>query len=237
VSGTLAATGMTVASLPVGSTNIPGWTIVQAEVAWGTNSNPFQIVTPYGGCFLDLTGFHDGKPYGGVRQVVNTVPNQALHLTFSLGSQQDSSSFRGPVSAAVILAGQTNEFTFSIPDSTNNWGDFTLEFTAQSSSTPLTIAGTATAGGHFIGLDNISVTPLAPQFQIATAARDGNNLLLSYNSDLNANYFIETRTNLTKGGWETLLNPRLVGTGGLLQVVLTNAFDLPRRFYRLEKVQ
>src|SRR4051812_895346 len=69
--------------LLVGSTAMTGWTVVSDEIGWARNDNPF---VPNGATdgqfFLDLTGFSDSPPHGGVRQTVATVPGQAYVLQF-----------------------------------------------------------------------------------------------------------------------------------------------------------
>jgi hypothetical protein len=146
-------------SLAVGSTAIPGWTVTTAEIAFGTNG-VYGLATPYGSQFLDLTGYHDSVPYGGVTQNIATTIGASYSLAFSLGADQSSSIYSGPVSAMASAGGTSQAFTFApAANSTGNvWQAFGLNFTATSSSTPITIIGTQTAGGQFIGLDNVSVT-------------------------------------------------------------------------------
>jgi len=75
-------------SLPVSSTAIPGWTVVSGETIWGSDGNIFGPNTPYGSFFLDLTGYHDLAPYGGVTQTLPTVPGTDYRVSVSLGQYE-----------------------------------------------------------------------------------------------------------------------------------------------------
>ncbi|MDQ6861308.1 MAG: DUF642 domain-containing protein [Verrucomicrobiota bacterium] len=156
--------------LPNGSTAITGWTVINDQLAWGVfpNSAPaVSPITPFDGrFFLDLQG--DGlfnPPYGGVMQAVATVVGQVYHFTMNLGTQQDATSpfTHGPVSVQASAGSISSVFTFD-PSATSGtqWGEFGFDFTATSTSTNLSIIGTNTAGGAFIGLDLVSLTAVRP---------------------------------------------------------------------------
>ena len=166
-------------SLAVGSTAIPGWTVTNAEIALGMNGI-FGLATPYGSQFLDLTGYHDSVPYGGVTQDIATTTGASYHLSFSLGADQSSDIYAGPVSAAASAGGGSQVFTFTPPPGSagNQWGTFGLDFIATGSTTPITIIGTQSTGGQFIGLDNVSVTPNAPVPEASTTISLGLLLML-----------------------------------------------------------
>ena len=149
-------------SLGVDSTAISGWTVTNAEIALLTNGN-YGLATPYGSYFLDLTGYHDSLPYGGVTQNIATTSGTYYSLSFSLGADQSDSRYSGPVSATASAGGASQSFTFTpaVGSTGNQWGTFGFSFLATSASTPITIIGTQSTGGQFIGLDNVSVTPAA----------------------------------------------------------------------------
>ena len=133
ISNTFVADGYNSMSLPPGSTVIPGWATTNAELDWISSRNPFGLATPFGSFFLDLTGYHDSFPYGGVTQVLPTIAGQAYQLSFSVGQDQQVSGFRGPVSvAATIGAVTTGTYTFAPAGSSGNeWSAFQVDFTAQ----------------------------------------------------------------------------------------------------------
>lgn len=141
--GTFVADGNQVMSLLPGSTVIPGWTTKDSELAWLTNG-AVGLVSPAGGFFLDLSGYHDGPPYAGLTQTIATVPGQSHRLSLSLGAYQFSSRLQGPVSVSVTAGTAGRSLTFNpAPFGTvgHDWGTFTWEFLAEASSTAVTITG------------------------------------------------------------------------------------------------
>ena len=163
--------------LPIGSTAITGWTVVNDSLAWGTLPNSaagVNPVTPFDGTFfLDLQG--DGlfsAPYGGVMQNLTTVSGQQYHLAFNLGTEQSPASpaTHGPISVVATAGSTSLPFTFDPGGTGTQWGEFGFDFTASSSSTPISIVGTATAGGAYIGLDLVSVTPVPEPSTVALSA-------------------------------------------------------------------
>jgi hypothetical protein len=149
-----------VMTLPVGSTLMTGWTITGGETAWGRNDNPFVGAAATNGNFLlDLTGFHDSIPYGGVSQTFDTVAGTSYSIGFDLITQENSGIYKGPVAVQASVGGAPQTFTFTPPVGSTGIqsGHFTLPFTATGPSTTLTIQGTLATGGQFIGLDNVTL--------------------------------------------------------------------------------
>lgn len=138
------------ASLPSGSTVITGWTTISNELAVINNANVFGIVAQSGTKSLDLTGYHDASPYGGIQQSLNTISGQNYTLSFWLGSAG------GNASVAVGTGGAPTTFTNAGTGAF--WQQFTQNFTA-SGPTVLSFTGTAASGGGtYIGLDHVTVT-------------------------------------------------------------------------------
>ena len=173
--GTFVNNGNGAQSLPVGSTAITGWTTTNAELAWITTLNSYGLATPYGSFFLDLTGYHDSSPYGGVTQSIATTNGTSYHLSFALGTNQNNSNYAGPVGATASAGGTSQSFTFTPAAGSvgNQWGTFGFDFTATGASTPITLTGVLSTGGQYIGLDNISVTPNAPVPEASTTVSLG----------------------------------------------------------------
>jgi len=142
----------------VGSTAIPGWKVISYSISWIPQPNPWQLTTPYGSMFLDLTGSHDNGFYGGISQSIATSPSQTYRLSLSLGSQQDQANLAGPMSVIVNAGASSQPFTLTPSGTGNQWGTFSFDFIATSSSTLISIAGTRSGGGAYLGLDNIQVT-------------------------------------------------------------------------------
>jgi hypothetical protein len=134
------------------SNTMGGWTVVSNQLAWIGASNPFALSASNGTYFLDLTSYYDAGIYGGVTQTINTVAGATYQLSFDLGgSPQYGSSDSIQASAGSIIN------TYSINASINNqWNNETLNFTANDSSTVISLIGLS--GGYYIGLDNVSVT-------------------------------------------------------------------------------
>ena len=84
--GTFTPDGNQVDSLPVNSTTMTGWTVVNGSLAWINSPNPFGINAQDGSKFLDLTDYRDAAPFGGVLQTVSTCVGCGYQLTFYLGS-------------------------------------------------------------------------------------------------------------------------------------------------------
>jgi hypothetical protein len=147
------ATGAT--QLNVGATNITGWTTISAELAWIGTGNPYNIVAPDGVRSLDLTGYHDSAPYGGVSQSIATQPGATYNLTFLIGA------FGGNTSQITATAGgtvQTLSFTGIPTNTANQWNSVGFNFVASGASTTISLVGASTTQGIYLGLDNASVT-------------------------------------------------------------------------------
>jgi hypothetical protein len=222
-------------SLAPGSTNIAGWLTTGAEIAWVTNTNPLGLSTPYGSMFVDLTGFHDSIPYGGIQQTAATLPGQNYTLTFSLGVDQSNGAYSGPVSVvASISPGMVATTTAAGGD----WQTFGFTLLANSAATPLTLLGASTVGGQYIGLGNVSVTPAAPALMITSVQSAlGTDLILGFDSQLGKTYAVQSTLEVSSGAWVTLAGTTNAGTGGTVLVTLTNALSGGARFYRIEQMQ
>jgi hypothetical protein len=146
-------------SLPDGSEAIAGWTVfgglASDGVAWLANGDSYGVSTRYGSDFLDLTGYHDAKPYFGVEQTIKTVVGQTYDLTFHLGVDNGSSLYSGPISVTAAAGATSKDFTFGPQGAGNVWKAFTLAFTATSTRTLISIQGLS--GDQYIGLDAVSV--------------------------------------------------------------------------------
>lgn len=224
-------------SLPAASTNIPGWTTTTAELAWVNNMNTFGAATPFGAQSLELTGYHDGPPYAGVTQTTSTTPGQNYRLTLSLGSNADYPGAGGQKSVSVCASSVCTNLTF-IPTNTsgNQWGLVAFNFTANSTSTVVTITGLV-ASGIYLGLDNVSVmpdfaTPVSPP-RIIAVEKLGSDLRLSFTSATGKNYAIQSRATVESGEWTTLVGTTNAGTGGMVQTTVTNALTQPQQCYRV----
>lgn len=146
-------------SLPVGSTYLDGWTVLLAEIAHCVDCADFGSAgggsASEGQRSLDLTGYHDASPYGGVRQVFTTVPGQQYQVSFDVGARQGTSAVQLTIGSTVASG------TSFSGGSQIVWTPSSAWFTASDPSTALELIGTqASWGGIFIGLDHVVVTPV-----------------------------------------------------------------------------
>jgi hypothetical protein len=155
--------------LTSGATGIPDWTNVSgfANEFWFVGSpNDYSLTqSPGNGSSyaVDLTGQANDKPYGGIEQVITTIPGVTYDLTFDLGA---SLEYNGPgLNAAALTASATGGvldasqlFTLA-PTTYNQWQTESLMFTADSSSTTIEFLGDSAYTSEYTGLDNVSVAP------------------------------------------------------------------------------
>jgi hypothetical protein len=139
-------------SLAVGSTAMPGWTVVNGTLAWIGPTNTFGLTAQNGSYFLDLTDYRDHSPYGGVSQTIATTAGGHYALTFYLGS---STQYGVPDSIFASAGTGSGTFTSTNPTLNNFWQLETLLFTATGPSTLISLVGNS--GNQYIGLDNVAV--------------------------------------------------------------------------------
>ncbi len=145
-----------------------GWTVINNNgtttndgfnVGWLGNGS-FGVSTPFGTDFIDLTGDTDTAPFDGVEQTISTVAGQSYALTFDLGVEPGSPVQAGPISVDASAGSSSTTFTDDGTSGTTTadgtvWTGETLDFTAASTSTVISIIGET--GTDFIGVDNVSV--------------------------------------------------------------------------------
>ncbi len=107
-----------------------------------------------------MAGSSNRFPYGGVSQTINTVTGHQYTLSLSTGLL--NRTYPGLVSVSATAGSSSQTFTFNSSEPGNQWGDFSLDFTAIGTSTAIFIIGTSRANGGYIGLDNVSVVRSVP---------------------------------------------------------------------------
>ena len=225
--------------LPLGSTTIPGWTVVSAALLWGNidlNGTvlPSGAGTPFGHFYVDLTGWLDTQPFAGVTQTIATTPNQTYQLSFALGTVENDYRWRGPVSVTVSAGSTSNVFTYTPSGTDWQWRTFNWNFTAVSASTPVTITGTSTTA-NLIALDNVSVGP-APAFNISAFGISGNQVRFNFPGYFGQGYVIESSAGLSTGAWATVPGTAITGSGVPIQVTIPIAQGQSRQFFRVRKL-
>jgi hypothetical protein len=147
--------------VPPGGTSITGWTVVTNNVSPVSNVNSFGLSAQDGVFSLDLQGYADGFPYGGVTQNLATIIGAEYELRFWIGVHNSIPVGVGPASVLAAAGGTSQTFTTSLSAAGQQWQEFTLPFTATGAVTPITLSGILTTGGAYIGLDNVSVELVA----------------------------------------------------------------------------
>lgn len=148
----------------LGSTLIPDWTIVGYPgyniALIGPKNSPVQASV--GSQFIDLTGT-SYNPIGlGLSQTINTVAGMRYSLGFDIGNSTIPSS--GAFSSVKAIAGGASQvFTHTGNDGPSSWRHFSFDFTATGATTDITFL--SAGGGHYIGLDNVSVMAAVPEPQ------------------------------------------------------------------------
>jgi hypothetical protein len=140
--------------LTIGATDMTGWTVKVADLAWIGPSNPFHLTASQGGYFLDLSGYHDSMPYAGVQQTVATIIGAQYRLSFDIGTDPAYDSAGVGVTVTGVIA--PNPFV-STPSTPNRWQTFTFDFTAASTSTTIELDGYGTTNEKYVGLDNVGL--------------------------------------------------------------------------------
>ena len=155
------------AQLTGASTTLTGWSIVGGEIAVLKSPNPYNLTASDGANFLDLAGYSNaGFPKGVAQVLTGLSAGQSYALSMDLGIRNGpcvsgGSNCDGPIQVSASVAGTSQTFTHSSATPGNVWDRFTLTFVAGAPSESLTIQGVGLpAGNQYIGLDNISVSPV-----------------------------------------------------------------------------
>jgi len=138
-----------------GDTAMTGWTVINGDLAWIGPANPFGLSAVNGSYFLDLTGYSDNLPFGGVTQSIATILGANYSLTFALGG---STAYGVPNSLTACAGATCSPFLINATG-TNDWATETLNFVG--TGNPMAISLTGLAGSKYIGLDNVSVDLLS----------------------------------------------------------------------------
>jgi len=157
--GAFVADGNGAMSLFPGDTSITGWTVSTSELAWITTPNNFSLVASDGVFSLDLAGYDDAAPYGGVEQSVTTTIGNEYLLTFDLGTFGT-----GTIASILVTAGGTSDtLSATATIAGTEWHAQSFSFVATSTNTLLSLVGTTASGnGIYIGLDNLLLTDQGP---------------------------------------------------------------------------
>jgi hypothetical protein len=172
-------------NLVVGSTALTDWNVTSGALAWIKNGNPFgtpPLSASDGQYFLDLAGYHDNQPYGGVAASTSivTLIGQQYRVQFDLGSDSRYNTASPSVQVNVTGIPSATFTAGPIGQVINRWESFGLVFTATSANTTLSFAGVGADNQAYVGLDNVSLIAVPePTTMIAGAL-----LLLPFGASL-----------------------------------------------------
>jgi hypothetical protein len=95
--------------------------------------------------------------------------------------------------------------------------------------------GTPFPGDNFKMLIQGTTVPDSPALEIAAVAIAGKDLRFSFLTSAGRSYLLESRDELASGVWAEVPGTTSPGSGGTLQVTISNAFGQPRQFYRVKQ--
>jgi hypothetical protein len=149
------------------STTLTGWTIVGGEIAVLRVPNAYNLTASEGSNFLDLAGYSNAGFPKGISQVLSGLSaGQTYTLAMDLGIRNGAcvsggNNCRGPIQVSANVAGTSQTFTHASSADGNVWARFSTDFVASGPSAVLTIRGVSLpAGNQYVGLDNVSVSPI-----------------------------------------------------------------------------
>jgi hypothetical protein len=143
-------------ALDTGSTYLDEWTVFKSQIAHVRTAD-FPFLLPQQGTLsLDLTGYNDEAPYGGVMQTITTVPGYLYTLTFHIAARNGQTTLR-------VTAGNLNENVSVTAAQDQVWQLVSRQFIALSPTTNVQFVGvSASSASTYIGLDNVSVDEIGP---------------------------------------------------------------------------
>jgi len=212
-------------TLPVGTTNLAGWTLS------GTGGF-YQVTTPMNGQFhswypsVEGTQFIDFNHNGALlSQSFNTVAGQSYEVCFSVGrlqSPQAMSVLAEVVSTNDILLGSL----LANAPSTNGWAPPSrFLFTATSDTATLRFRGSNGTSNVELTMDAVSVKQVSFSISI-----EGSHVRLCWPSQTNKSYQLQYRSNLVSDSWIDLDSP-IPGTGAT--ICSEQPTTDPQRFFRV----
>lgn len=146
--------------LPIGSTTITGWTVIQGVIDW-EGPSPCGWVASNGSNSIDLLG--QGGSIGGIQQTFDTIPGQTYRVSFDLAGNYGGAPVVKPLT--VTVAGVTQNYTFDTTGKSGTnmgWTRKSFTFTATSASSTLAfVSNPGFVSNAGAAIDNVTVVPLS----------------------------------------------------------------------------
>ena len=108
-----------------------------------------------------------------------------------------------------------------------------MEFVAQSAATPLSFIGTASAGGKYLGLDNVSVIVAPNPWRLTAVSFVGKAFRFEIPPNPIREFVVEGRADFATGEWIPVANVEIRDQGDVREVIVQRDMDAPRQFYRV----
>ena len=150
--GTFVNTALGAMQLIGSNSTISGWTSTGDEIAWVDDTNLDGIFASEGSRHLDLAGFSNAAPAGGIEQSFATTVGQTYSVTFDMATNPNY----GQSCIAVFAAGSFQIFTPTVGPG-QMWHSYSWNFTATSTTTNLKFQEANSGQTVYNGLDNVAV--------------------------------------------------------------------------------
>ncbi|MGD0816411.1 MAG: S53 family peptidase [Verrucomicrobiota bacterium] len=204
-----------------GTGSFADWTLDGSTRYNVVSSNPKYV---YSGTYGAMLGQPNSLGY--LSQTLSTVPGQMYLL--SLWLDNPVNSYGATPNQFLVEWNGTTLFNQS-NSSYISWTN--LEFFVAASGTSTALEFGFYDSPYYLGLDDISVTPLSsPTFRSFQTISSG--LDITWNAVAGLVYQVQYETNLAHSAWVDLGKP-IVATNDTLTLSDTNAVNFPQVFYRL----
>lgn len=148
-------------NFPAGSTAIPGWTVVGIDSALTSGTftqSGIVFQAQDGNQWLDTAGITANSNASGVSQDVPTAIGTTYQLRFHVGSCTDNTYFFASTVDLSINGGARTSYTNpTTPTDHFDWREFTVTFTATSTTTNITFYNGSAPNNYQSALDNVSM--------------------------------------------------------------------------------
>jgi photosystem II stability/assembly factor-like uncharacterized protein len=198
-----------------------GWTLSPDADGFDFVDDGYESdYAPHSGSYFAIFGQYSMDGYVTLSQTLPTTPGSAYLLSF----WWENGDF-APNRLEVDWNGTTvmDQSDASLP----SWTQQVFILTATNSSTTLSFYGYD--DNWYVGLDDVSVTALAPTVSQVISATNGT-LQFSWNAVSGLAYQVQYRTNLLSGSWQNLGSPITANSSRI--ITADNIGPDKQRFYR-----
>jgi choice-of-anchor C domain-containing protein len=212
-------------NVPVGYTNITGWTVIQGPLDYCSWPAADGIKS------LDLGGTPGA---GGIQQTIPTTAGSIYNLSFYMSGNPEHNFDPSLKTMRVQVDGESQNFSYDTLAMGNSgadmkWQRHSIQFVASSDTTSLSFLNTMGVVYEGPALDNVAVTPAA-QPQVTTSVNMYAGIMVD--GPLGSTNKIQYVNNLTDTNWITL--DTIILSNNPTLYFDTNSTFFSHRFYRVE---